>query len=234
MFQIFPSLKKVKVGSPRHFLSNNVRPTVPIFCKSFFGSKPATKLLKPVILFATFYMSRTVWGMIYTIHFQSMDRMTMLSFNLDSSAALTAWWRCEIFWKRANLMPDNLHRNAFWEISLHIFKVSVCRTTSQVLKGKKMVEGTHLVLNSVLLVYKGSSQQGFPLLVRLFWGITFLHRHCQLPGSCGCKPTEALQNRWLMGPQFNVNLLEQLIRCQARAGRGESPISTQLDKVKST
>ena len=60
MFQIFPSLKKVKVGSPRHFLSNNVRPTVPIFCKSFFGSKPATKLLKPVILFATFYMSRTV------------------------------------------------------------------------------------------------------------------------------------------------------------------------------
>ena len=65
MFQIFPSLKKVKVGSPRHFLSNNVRPTVPIFCKSFFGSKPATKLLKPVILFATFYMSRTVWGPTY-------------------------------------------------------------------------------------------------------------------------------------------------------------------------
>ena len=41
-----------------------------------------------------------------------------------------------------------------------------------------MVEGTHLVLNSVLLIYKGSSQQGFPLLVRLFWGIALLHRHC--------------------------------------------------------
>ena len=41
-----------------------------------------------------------------------------------------------------------------------------------------MVEGTHLVLNPVLLVYKGSPQQGFSLLVRLFWGIALLHRHC--------------------------------------------------------
>ena len=47
MFNIFPSLKKVKVGSPKHLISN-------------FGSKPTTKLLNPMILFASFYMSRTV------------------------------------------------------------------------------------------------------------------------------------------------------------------------------
>ena len=49
MFNIFPSLKKVKVGSPKHLISN-------------FGSKPTTKLLNPMILFASFYMSRTVWA----------------------------------------------------------------------------------------------------------------------------------------------------------------------------
>ena len=49
VFNIFPSLKKVKVGSPKHLISN-------------FGSKPTTKLLNPMILFASFYMSRTVCG----------------------------------------------------------------------------------------------------------------------------------------------------------------------------
>ena len=32
IFNIFTSLKKVKVGSPRHLISNNARPSVPVFC----------------------------------------------------------------------------------------------------------------------------------------------------------------------------------------------------------
>ena len=84
-----------------------------------------------------------------------------------------------------------------------------------------MIEGAHLILNPVLLVYKGSSQQGFTLLVGFFWSITLLHRHClskeewrrhiltqeeekestyQFPGRCGRKPTETFQDCWLMGP----------------------------------
>ena len=59
MFQIFPSLKKVKVGSPKHLISN-------------FGSKPTTKLLNPMILFASFYMSRTVWNMFGNIRLSSI------------------------------------------------------------------------------------------------------------------------------------------------------------------
>ena len=53
VFNIFPSLKKVKVGSPKHLISN-------------FGSKPTTKLLNPMILFASFYMSRTVWIQVHS------------------------------------------------------------------------------------------------------------------------------------------------------------------------
>ena len=43
-------LKKVKVGSPRRLTSNNVRHSVPLFCKSFLDSKPATKLLKQHVI----------------------------------------------------------------------------------------------------------------------------------------------------------------------------------------
>ena len=41
-----------------------------------------------------------------------------------------------------------------------------------------MVEGAHLILDPVLLVNKGSPQQGLPLLVGLLRSITFIHRYC--------------------------------------------------------
>ena len=41
-----------------------------------------------------------------------------------------------------------------------------------------MIEGAHLVLNPVLLVNKGSPQQGFSLLMGLLRSITLLHRYC--------------------------------------------------------
>merc|ERR1719350_2220328 len=76
----------------------------------------------------------------------------------------------------------------FWEISLHIFEISVGSATSQVLKSQKMIEGAHLVLNPVLLVNKGSPQQGFPLLVGLLRSITLLHRYCLSKKECTRSP----------------------------------------------
>jgi len=75
-------------------------------------------------------------------------------------------------------MPDDLHGDALWEVSLYIFQVCVSRTSSQMLKSEEMIEGAHLILNSVLLIYKGGPQQGFALFMGFFRGITPLHWHC--------------------------------------------------------
>ena len=71
------------------------------------------------------------------------------------------------FKERSPFMFGDFHGNSLWEVSLNVFQVCEGRASCQVLEVDVAVEGSDLVLDSVLGVDVDRLQQRFSQQVRL-------------------------------------------------------------------